>query len=392
MFIMGLIDNIPPIAWEIIGASLIFHTLFASLYYSISKIIQSPTQLAKSKELFKELVFSAFIIFVFISMNGVITSIISSLACFGGSSCTNIDVIALANYSLEIIKISVVNLYTKLYLFEGIIATISSISFTMGVIKSGLITTSIYISPFSGLAMITNAQVTVVESVGYMLGVVFAKMSILEMIKYAIPMIFLPMGLTFRAFPQLRKTGSTILALCFTLYYLFPLSIILTNYVVYSMYQPSISYISLGDPDPVNSVCKGEGISEMGIQDIINAGDGLTISGSSNSMWDTVKDIFGIAGTVVKTAYTASVALLKVIFKGGINNIFGIALNLINPINGVIKPTYGYLILEMESSAQFMVLITFSTIMEFVIVVTGHRAISAAIGGETEIFGLSKIV
>ena len=51
--------------------------------------------------------------------------------------------------------------------------------------------------------------------------------------------MLLPLGLVMRAFPFFRATGSSIIALSFALYFVLPFAIILSNYLIFDIYQPA---------------------------------------------------------------------------------------------------------------------------------------------------------
>lgn len=374
------------------GVALLFHTVLASLYYMFSKILNSTTQIAVSKELVAQLFFSVFLLLAFMSLDSIVPTLVGGLVCFDEPSadCSSLSHIRLAYFALEMLLVNFESLYIKFYTFEMLVAILSSISMTLGVFRVFLFVFSFHISPFVALVMIANVQVIIVESIGYSLGILYAKELILEMVTYAVPFVFFPLGLFFRSLPQLRTTGSTILALCFTMFFVFPLSLILTNYIVFDLYKPTSIYINFDDPDPVAQVCS-EGTSGVDLDHLVDE------FGSIESDIDSIpveqdEGIFTKIINLVVAMFeglwglaTLLWTLLTVMYKGG-----GLT-SFLNPV-AYLRAYYYYLIMELLVAAQFLVTIITTTILEFIIIVTAHRSISSAIGGETEIFGLSKII
>ncbi|MDD5022823.1 MAG: hypothetical protein PHU63_01515 [Candidatus ainarchaeum sp.] len=384
-----MVFSIDSNALALIGAALFLNVLITALYYMGSRALSSPSLIAASKEHITQLFFSGFIIFIFLASNGILSSLTGGIICYGTSiDCSNIDHIKVAMYALDNLMNTFVNLYSKLYLFEVIIAVMSSTSFTLGIFRIFLFVFSIHISPFVALTMIANVQVTLVEAVGYSVGLILAKKLVLEMILYAVPTIFLPMGLFFRALPQLRVTGSTILALCFTLFFIFPIALIFTNYVIYDFYEATSVYITFDTPTPISEICNEDDVLSIDmdhIQENFEVGEDAIASAEDPNIFYKIGAI--IWGVVEGLASIISLIwdLIKLIVQGG--NI----LSLLNPL-AYLKAYYYYMIIELLAASQFLVIILTTTILEFVIVVTAHRSVSAVIGGETEIFGLSKIV
>ncbi len=382
--------DMPSIAWTLIGVALFFNTAFTALYYILSHVLNAPTQMALAKENVIQLFFSGFIIFFFIASQGIVATLVNGLICLGESAACNVNVdhLKTSYYALELLKTNLINLYSKLYLFEVIVAVMSSMSMTAGVFRIFLFVVSVHISPFIGLTLIANVQVTIVESIGYALGLVIAKESILEMVSYAIPVVFLPLGLFFRSLPWLRSTGSTILALCFTLYFVLPLALIFTNYIIFDIYEASSMFIHFDDPSSLAKICgDGSGIDGDKIQQIfLEKEKNLDNSAPSEpSIWSKIGDILTFIKDAIVAVFHLIWDLVSLLFNGG-----GL-LGLLNPMS-YFKAYYYYLIQEILVVSQFLVLVIITTVLEFILIVTAHRSISAVIGGETEVFGLSKIV
>ena len=67
---------------------------------------------------------------------------------------------------------------------------------------------------------------------------IWAKQFILDFAKYSIPILLLPLGIALRAIPFFRTTGSSLIAICIILYFVYPLSIMLSSYMIFDVYKP----------------------------------------------------------------------------------------------------------------------------------------------------------
>lgn len=92
------------------------------------------------------------------------------------------------------------------------------------------------ITPLAILAPINEANTALVDIVGTLVSAVAAQKMLLEFFEVNVPALMLPLGIAARAFPFTRKTGSTIIAFCFAVYFVFPASVLL-NQRIYEMVQ-----------------------------------------------------------------------------------------------------------------------------------------------------------
>ncbi|MFA5049673.1 MAG: hypothetical protein WC501_01565 [Candidatus Micrarchaeia archaeon] len=385
--------------WGLIAVALLFNVALTSLLYIIAQALQIPSLNAQAKENLFQLIFSVFLIAIFIGSAVVLNQFFLGIVCYDApaGACMDLDSttpIEVGMYGLDILQKSLTTLYFKMYLFESTVAIISSMSFTLGVFHVFLFVFSVHISPFIALTMIANAQVIIVEGFGYLIGITFAKKEILRSMAYYVPFFLVPFGLFLRAIPFLRTTGSTIIALCFTMYFIFPVAIIFTNYVIYDFYKSTPAYVSFENPSPLSNLCEDSGTvdiedmvaeireGEKAIDENYSSEQGY---GAIRSLWNNFVGALSVALSLVGNFFGMIWNLVKLLYYGeSWATIFA-------PI-GILRSFYFYMVLELIAASQFLVLVTISTILEFIIIVTAHRSISATIGGETEIFGLSKIV
>ena len=409
-----------------IAVSLMFGVCMTASLFMIAYALQNPQLVAVAREELAALFFSVFIILFWLTADGLLNAAASGLLlstipsdvaaqispCVSGPTCpTSLTSshITLALASQEIVYQRLKATYTDLYLYEALIGFLSTISFPLGSPLPAINLISFSIAPFTGLVLLSNAHTVVVEAIGYMIPVVWAKEFILMFTQDAIPLLFLPLGLTMRAFPFFRTTGSSIIALCFALYFVFPFAVILSNYLIFDIFQPadfaytpaSVSAFGterskedigsdfdegrdrvsdellgpLGAPDVAASAstqeeCTGNSIVHLlcSAQNILeNAWNGIV--GFVKTIWNIWKFMMGFTGDFFRTLFT------NPLMPG-------------SPSAGL----FYFIIAEVANVSPIIILIAMTTVIEIIITVTMYRNIALLIGGEAEIVGITKIV
>ena len=87
--------------------------------------------------------------------------------------------IQLAMASLKIMEDKLIDQYKELYLFEALIGFLSTISFPIASPFPAIAMISFSLAPFTGLTLLSNAHTVVVEAIGYLITVMWAKEFIL---------------------------------------------------------------------------------------------------------------------------------------------------------------------------------------------------------------------
>jgi len=144
---------------------------------------------------------------------------------------------------LKELKVYLILNYFSLELVEMMAGFISTLSFSVTLGKSvplSLITLDVF--PFAGMQMLTNSHTLLVDQVGLSIAMVTVFAMLLEFIRQTALSIYFPIGLLLRAFPFTRRLGSTLMALAITVYFIYPLTFMLSA----GMYQ-QIRYS--GTPD-----------------------------------------------------------------------------------------------------------------------------------------------
>lgn len=212
-----------------------------------------------------------------------------------------------------------------------------------------------------------------------------------------------------RAFPLFRKTGSTIIAVCFALYFVLPFSMIFTNYLIFDIYQPAdFTYTpttaSFFGTDLTNTQVKnqidsatGEGsqiLTQFQSPDLVDQG----LSSSSDCNGNTVDRLLCSGENIMSDTWDAATGFAKTIWNiwkfmmGMTGDFVWTAFN--NPLLPASSSAglYYFLIKEVQTVSPFVILVTVSTVVEIIFTMTMFRNISALIGGEAELIGITKII
>ena len=208
--LLPLLLTMPDSAFTIIGLSLGVSVAAVSISYMVAYALQSAQMVALAKEELAALLFTAFILFFWFSLDGILNSattgllgasipagsplqdIVSSGTTTGGYTYSHLN---LALASLEILEQKLKDSYIDLYLFEALIGFLSTISFPLGSPLFAVNIISFSFAPFTGLALLSSAHTTVVESVGYLLMLVWSKWFILVFARDGVPLFLLPFGI-----------------------------------------------------------------------------------------------------------------------------------------------------------------------------------------------------
>lgn len=416
---------IPASAASMIVVSLGLAVGVSALLYMIGSAMQNQQLLAVAKEEVAALVFTLFLLVFWIGsdqfLNGLTNGILSASIPPGVSLPTsNVDYTAgytathimLANSSLELLYEKLKSDYMQLYLFEILIGFLSTVSFPIGSPTPGINIISFSIAPFTGLSLLSQAHTVIVESISYMITVIWAKQFMLDFAKDVVPILLFPLGLVMRAFPFTRTTGSSILALCFAMYFVMPFAFLLSNYLIFDVYLP-------GKPDftytPTMSTFFGthrsEASWEAGIEGARNnEGEDLNREFQNNNILsNSISSTPACNGNFIVQSLCSAQRLLAGAWNSAVafgHQVFDIWKFMMgftgdffwslgtNPLmpSSTSAGLYYFIIQEVGTISPFIILLTITTVLEIIFTVTLYRNISVLIGGDADIVGLAKIV
>jgi len=417
-FILPLLTtSLPAASTGVIAGALFFAVVVTSLSFMIAYFFQSPRLTAMAHEELAALIFSAFIILFWIAgsgfLNGITTGVVgisgvseyASSNDVGGLSISHID-LAIASNDIFLTKLK--GLYINLYLYEVLIGFLSTISFPVLSWIAGPAMISFSLMPFISLGMLSGAHTSVVEAIGLLAAMLWAKEFILIFCRDVIPLILLPVGLVLRAFPLSRTTGSSIISVCFMGYFVFPMAVLFSYFVVFDLYEPS-------EPPPIPSAFSlfktgdGEKFTQEDAEDLIEGP-----RSQSEHMHD---DLFSAqhaaeeatsVGACEGFQFFCSISKLwqgaVSVVKGFVNTVKGIWLFMmgfmgdLTSFSDILFPSsvaaglYDFIIREVTHVAQFIVIVVLTSIVEIIIAITMYRNISWIIGGEMELAGITKVM
>lgn len=445
VLLLPLLITLPPVAGTLIALALGFTVCVVGSLFIIGYSLNNPPMIAVAREELATLVFTAMIIFFWLSFDAILNTAVSGLllasipqaalqsaspdSCLNPNNLNNpaypnciINGLATSHVSLSMASLSILEQklkaqYMDLYLFEALIGFLSTISFPVGSPIPAVNIISISLAPFTGLSMLSTAHTIVVEAIGYLLTLVWSKEFILLFARDSVPLLLFPFGLIVRAFPFWKKTGSSIIAIAFALYFAFPFAVLLSNYMIFDIYKPAdftynpssatamhtsksetdwksdVTHASGADGDqtgPAHSIL--EQFTAPSVVDVSTSGTSAPCSGNF------VVRMFCSVSNLVKGAFTVVGGFISTVFSiwgfmmGMAGDFFYTGFN--NPVMPASASAglFFFLIKEVTTVSPFIILVTFTSILEIIITVTAYRSIALMIGGEAELIGLTKVV
>ncbi len=365
----------------LVAAALLLSLLIIVLYYLFSKFLASPQLEAFAREEFSQFVFTIFIFASFVLLNIIIAGIASAAVCGTfDPPCDHMDV---ALYSLSTVRSAMLDTYMNLYAYEVIIGIFSTMGFYVPILITPAFFMWISIQPFGGLEPISNGLITVIESMGYLFGLAYGRERLIYFFRDITPTL-LALGFLMRTMPFSRKTGSSIIAIAFAGFFAYPLSIILSHYMMFGDLAAKGMDVVAPPPAPMLCSMSPEQVAESNLE----IGTEWSEFIGDRIYEDPDQGIFGaIAGAIVGLIQgVVSFVEFLVSFAKDYN------FNLISP-NWMpfIHFAYFFVIEKIVSFVQLAVLVLITFVFEIILTVTAFRSVSHVIGGEIEILGLTKV-
>jgi len=259
-------------------------------------------------------------------------------------------------------------------------------------------------SPVSGFQMLGGVLVFMLDSIGMFIAVVLAQMAFLEFVEVFALGLFLPLGIVLRTFPVTRKVGSTLIALAFTAYFVYPLTLALNQEVFDTAYIPLANRWSdpmLANPnvlDPTNVILPGI----MKMEGNIGAGgdvpEGGLVTGTEDKLdEEAMREMTRPDGDPELTEVENKLDNTNKLYT----NKPRIPLDVQLFVNwNLLLPPVGWTKMMHEIVFRFFgpwvmqaaVLVLVLPIINVIITITFFRSLSLAIGGEPQIMGLTRIV
>ncbi len=386
------------------GPALLASSFFSILLYMFGKALGMDQFMAKAKENLAEVFGSALLILIIPSIFALLNTVSLIIAndILPTPAPTFIDAAIL--YA-SLLRERLVNIYLELYVFEFIVALGSTFGFEPLLTASlflkrwfpiSLPTISIF--PLAGFTPLAEAQGVVVETMGFILSFAIARVMLLEFIKkYGV--LFLALGLALRSFIFTKRTGTGLMALSLAAIFVYPLSTILTQYLIFNKYNPTPSLLT----PTVYSFCVDSSAAAEMYSSYVRMDQSLEEeadnAGVWNSLWNAIK-------TFVSAFIDAWVSLFNVV-KGAFTATFNaIKYHTLSPFGAWLKYAgrnllgsplffghfYDMLLINIRGAMELPALFFFSFVLEIVITFTAYRSIALALDEELDILGLTKLV
>lgn len=375
----------------LIAAALSLSLLIIILYYLFSRFLASSQLEAFAREEFSQFVFTVLILASFVFFSIFLSTLTSTIVC-GGSSCSHID---LALYSLGVVEKALVSTYLRLYGYEFTIGLLSTISFNIPLPVMPIIMVWLSVSPFSGLEPVSNAMVTIIESMGYLFGLAYGREMLVYFFRDITPTVLLPLGFAMRAMPFSRKTGSSIIAIAFAGYFAYPLSILLSHYMI--LETPTANAMEVINTPPTPALCNPPGTPGTPEYDNYVNNSNNMIAENWESQLNTLtgrgssgSSVSGMMSGGLNAAYGGFTDFFTAFF-GAVTERYNF--NLLSPnMSPFIHFAYFFAMSKIVTLAQFAILVLVTFVFEIIITVTAFRSLSHVLGGEIEILGLTRVV
>ncbi len=376
-------DIMPPFVY----IALITAAGIITLYYLLGKFLDSPQINAFAREEFSQLVFSIGIVALWFFAYQVMVAVYSAAVC-GSDDCNPFQV---AYYSLSIVQWKLISAYLSYLSIETVVSVFSTIGFNLPLGFPILGVKWLSLSPLGGLGLLSNVIVTVTESIGMLLGLAMGRAQLLSLFEDMVPAVLLPMGLLLRSLPFTRTTGSSLIAFSFAAFFIFPASIALSHYLMFTVYTPTFippmptydgfCYNQTSPADKEAAAVELQGNIQSATEFMSEEMDP-----GYDSAWFKLSELGGDSKQALNSTFEAA--------KDHMSDSFSLA----GIVPALVKPTtFGYIFFNLvidrlQDVAQLAVLTTITFVLEIIMTVTGYRAIAGILGGEMEILGLTKVV
>ena len=320
--------------------------------------------------------------------------------------------------------------YIRMTWYEVMLSMVYTMDFSVS-FKMRLISFNVGgIMPFTGKSLLSEANIFILDAMMTVLTSFIAQNMLLKFLEVAMPHYFLPIGLMMRAIPFFRKTGSTIIAVCFAAYFVYPITILLNQHIFNLIQNPQALGPEKCAPDGTGytgkkctanseccsedcrngkcsspmtdfyeyestfAICQGQGnmdkISDVAsdqkaaIEARIKELEALEAQGKYNAASQSAEARLRERLANAALENKAHNDFLSTLSKGGVPVISDF-FNMITAAKSTLKAS----IIDISRYVVFALL---SLVVEIVVTLTLLKDFALLIGGEPRIFGISKMV
>ncbi|MEM4707755.1 MAG: hypothetical protein QXL47_04045 [Candidatus Anstonellales archaeon] len=385
---MPTLNDYLSVAMPFIAIAFGIHVFYVALHYMWGNLMNSPQAYARGKE---ELISLFRTVGVFVAV-----IIIYNILILG----FGIDFIALAKLSVKGFFWMLADRYMEIMLFDFGLGSISQTGIFL-FIQTEYAAIEIGGSPVIGLQNTLTVLHKTLEPLQYGISLAAGRYALLDFAPAA--MIYLmPLGFFLRAFPLTRKTGSSVIALAITVFFVYPLSVLLTDHLV-TLYEnqritpptlPKNPLITEKTDEEVFSDFVGYFEKDVSQQQgqYIEPGKTTSTSGPYGFFSIISKFLGWLFGWIPKLLSNISAMAANILRLVGstLKMMLSPGAPLFSPA-GWVLPTLLISLKWVSIVAEQIAILFTIFILEITISITMYRNIAMLIGGELRIFGITKV-
>jgi hypothetical protein len=300
--------------------------------------------------------------------------------------------------------------YLLLMIIELLSGVLSTLGLSLQIERLMIFEVDIHFTLFSFLTPLNEINTFLINTLSTIIASVTAQMMLLKFIEINIPTVILPLGIIMRSFPFTRKTGSSLIALSFVAYFVYPTSILINQRLYEQIINPPCKQGQLPEGSACNfdfqccsNYCEeGECTSPFGSFEkykstlqlcsaIKNEEEFKRKLTEYNQKLEELRNQESLSpGTQTQKRLEEKQATKK-----QLNDKREEFKNIETNLN--ITPKQGWSLYHIYESiifgtAKLIVINLIFIVLEIVIVLTLYKDISLLIGGEAKIVGISKLV
>jgi len=378
--------------------------LISIVYYMLGKALGGALE-QKGKEYLKNAVGNFIVLAALPVLIYLLAELAGALAGHGG-----FDHYIGARVAILRVESALKSIYFNLFLFHLAFSLLGgfNISFNTDIVGkmkgSGM---DVGINIFGGLDIILNKLDDTLTQLIVVYGMLAGRGALLEL-SPALFIALFPFGILLRSIPWTKKVGSSIIALTMALYLVFPLSVLLSDYILFKSTQhlpvvefiPSANLLMMDEADPNMELddLLAETINEASSVDL---SQGIVEKTSPLQVaWSIIKSLLtpeALLDTVLVT-----VGAVLALFPHPAAKSIGLLLAGIGAapildwvdtgIQSIVMGAFLFAFSMAYSAAVMAVGIFLSLLLEVVITVSAFRAMGEVLGGETALLGLMRMI
>ncbi len=389
-------------------AAVMIATLLAVVYYFISKYVDSPQISAKAKNEFWAIISTVIMgAIIYILISGTFTGAQLNAVLVGGETTADFNTIVEGAVHAQFTQVQTA--YREFYKGYYAIAKLTGFSYTATAGFPSLVTGFTSQVPNIGLTPILGQYSQAFGTLGQSMLFLISERIIIKFSLFAVPKYFLPLGLLLRVFAPTRKLGSTIIAVSIALFFVLPFATVLTGElykaIPFSNTQTAIQEMNnkILSVMPLNAQPIGSVGRAFVCSPVMGVIAGLGLNGfvwTSCLITCGITAIFGpafaacfsgcIASNIFPALYLILMPGAQVLMSLGVGGVMGGPFDLTGAeVETIVEALTQYILPAISYQWLFSVLLP---IINYIITIGAIRSLSTVIGGDVQLYGLTKVL